>query len=70
MADVLYIRMLLDPPHAAGRPGYFRCGQPSINAVVITEKQALVWLSNRRCQGCFPEFTRAEGTRKEGRRPR
>jgi hypothetical protein len=42
-------------PHAIGRQyGRARCGEWLAGAQKITELQALVYLGDRRCVGCFP----------------
>ena len=52
----LYIRWPNDDPHAKHefRPGVARCGAVLIKAAEISEKQALVFLGDRRCPQCFP----------------
>jgi hypothetical protein len=62
---VLYIRTALDPPHSMrfAEPGRFRCGQPVAGAYEISENQALVYLDNARCPGCFPGYAQRGGNR-------
>jgi hypothetical protein len=52
----LYIRYAEDDPHRASeiRPGSAHCGVPLAGAQAITEKQALVYLGDRRCKTCWP----------------
>lgn len=59
----LYIRTSADNPHRLHdtNRNWFACGQPIVGARAITEAQALVFLENRRCPGCFPAHSQHEG---------
>ena len=50
----LYIRWAEDDPHAEGDRGYTKCGFSLAGAKEISEKQAKVFLEDRRCLACFP----------------
>lgn len=58
MAERLYIRHPNDLPHAEDdETDLAKCGALIVGAKKITELQALVWLKNARCAGCFPGWT-------------
>lgn len=58
MSAFLYIRTATDDPHRWDpfRRGTAACGESLADAVPITTAQALVFLADRRCIGCFPEY--------------
>ena len=53
---MLWIRSADDDPHAMDpqTPGLAKCGEILLNAKAITEAQAVIYMDNRRCSGCFP----------------
>jgi len=55
----LYIRSVNDLPHAVSRhtPTSARCGVSLVGAIEITEQQALTFLADARCTGCFPDWS-------------
>jgi hypothetical protein len=58
----LYIRSAHDMPHARNGAGSLsKCGLIIGDAKPITEKQALVYLENARCLGCFPNWNPRAG---------
>lgn len=59
----LHIRSADDNPHAMDpeTPGLSKCGEILLNAREITEAQAIIWLNDRRCSGCFPGYQHKAG---------
>lgn len=56
--STLYIRTPNDSPHREHdwRPGVSACDRSLLNAVKITELQALKFLRDQRCSTCFPNW--------------
>jgi hypothetical protein len=67
MNKPLFILSTADDPHRAHphRPTIAVCGVPLKGAIVITEAQALVYLADRRCQGCEPHHRHPHARRRE-----
>ena len=57
----LYIGHAQDHPHAAHDGAWTRCGYPLGKLRKITDKQALVYLGDRRCPACFPLWSQQKG---------
>lgn len=54
---MLYIRSRYDLPHrASSLPEFAECGALLLRARPISEKQALAFLHDARCPGCFPWY--------------
>ena len=63
----LYLRFFGDEPHRRNpATGNASCGVNLRGSKEITDKQALVWLGNRRCHGCFPFHSATEGQKRRG----
>ena len=61
----LYIRHPDDDPHERNTvfPNETRCGLSMFTMKEITEKQVLVFLKDRRCNDCHPNWSQAQGHR-------
>lgn len=59
----LYIRSAEDNPHAMDPEvaGLAKCGEVLLRAIEITEAQAIIWLDDRRCSGCYPGYQHKAG---------
>jgi hypothetical protein len=54
----LYIRSVSDLPHKADDDPYTAaCGVSLVGAKKITDAQALKFLGDERCGGCFPNWS-------------
>lgn len=62
----LYIGHREDLPHAAQDGQFTRCGWPLRDMKKISEKQAQVFLGDRRCGSCFPFWNAQKGQSSRG----